>query len=268
MPITHKDISTLTQQPAINGNQKIPVTENFYVTFNMIKNWIEGGLPAVYNAHHEGVPTDDFDALFSYENNVWFCAHSMRNAPLNDEGDNNAYYNTAFDNCVIQQFGNKDAGTKIQVLYITTGDVANLSMGYIFYRMQGDKWKRIATYSDIADLQTQINSLITTVNNKQDKLSILTDINIPSNGSVTINPSANNVQYINLSVQTTIHTINLNYLNSLEEYTMVIINPNNAGRIVININSSYKFVRVLPSWSFNSWVICIWRGMIFANTLN
>lgn len=269
MPITHKDISTLTQQPAINGNQKIPVTENFYVTFNMIKNWIEGGLPAVYNAHHEGVPTDDFDALFSYENNVWFCAHSMCNAPLDDEGNNNASYNSAFENCVIQQFGNKDTATKIQVLYITTGDVANLSMGGVFYRIQGDKWKRIATYSDIADLQSQIDSLVSTVNSKQDKISILTDINIVSNGSANITPGDNQIQYINLSGATTIHTINLNYYrNSIEEYTMIIVNPNKAGRIILNTHVSYKFVGVQPSWSFNSWVICIWRGMIFANILN
>lgn len=268
MAIIHKDIATLAQQASINGSQKIPVTENFYVTFTMIKDWIEGGLPAIYNANHDGVPTDNFDSLFSYENNVWLCAHSMRNAPLNDEGNNNTSYNSAFENCVIQQFGDKDAGTKVQVLYITTGDVTNLSMGYIFYRMQGDKWKRVATYSDIADLQSQIDSLVNTFNSKQDKRSIITDINIPSNGSVNINPSANKVQYINLSGQTTTHTINLNYLNSLDEYTMVITNPNNAGRLVININSSYKFVGVMPSWSFNSWVICIWRGMIFANILN
>lgn len=231
--------------------------------YNLLAN-----LPVIYNANHDGVSTDDFDTLYNYQNDIWLCSHSMCNAPLDNEGGNNASYNTAFDNCVVQQFGDKDAATKIQVLYITTGDVANLSMGSIFYRMQGDKWKRIATYSDIADLQAQIGNLTTTVNNKQDKLSILTDINIPSNGSVPINPSANKVQYINLSGQTTIHTINLNSLNSLDEYTMVIINPNNASRLVININSSYKFVGVQPSWSFNSWVICIWRGMIFANILN
>lgn len=231
--------------------------------YNLLAN-----LPVIYNANHDGVPSDDFDTLYNYQNDVWLCSHSMCNAPLDNEGNNNASYNKAFDNCVIQQFGNKDAGTKIQVLYITTGHVANLSMGYIFYRMQGDKWKRIATYSDIAALQTQIDSLVNTFNSKQDKRSIITDINIPSNGSVNINPSANKVQYINLSGQTTTYTINLNYLNSLDEYTMVITNPNNAGRLVININSSYKFVGVMPSWSFNSWVICIWRGMIFANILN
>ncbi len=269
MAIIHKDIATLAQQASINGSQKIPVTENFYVTFTMIKDWIEGGLPAIYNANHEGVPTDDFDALFSYENNVWFCAHSMCNAPLNNDGDTNPSYNTSFEYCVVQQFGDKDAGTKVQVLYITTENVHNnIMMGSIFYRMQGDKWKRIATYSDIVNLQTQINSLITTVNSKQDKRSIITDINIPSNGSVNINPSANKVQYINLSGQTTTHTINLNYLNSLDEYTMIITNPNNAGGLVININSFYKFVGVQPSWSYNSWIICIWRGMIFANILN
>lgn len=262
MPITHKDISTLTQQPAINGNQKIPVTENFYVTFNMIKNWIEGGLPVIYNAHHEGVPTDDFDSLYSYQNDVWLCSRSMCNAPLDDGGNNNASYNTSFDNCVVQQFGLKDTNTKIQVLYITTGDVANLSMGGVFYRIQGDKWKRIATYSDIADLQSQIDS-------KQDKISILTDINIVSNGSANITPGDNQIQYINLSGATTIHTINLNYYrNSIEEYTMIIVNPNKAGRIILNTHVSYKFVGVQPSWSYNSWVICIWRGMIFANVLN
>ena len=225
-------------------------------------------LPAIYNANHDGVPTDDFDTLYNYQNDIWLCSHSMCNAPLDNEGNNNASYNTAFDNCVVQQFGLKNTNTKVQVLYITTGDVTNISMGYIFYRMQGDKWKRIATYSDIADLKSQIDSLVNTFNNKQDKRSIITDINIPSNGSVNINPSANKVQYINLSGQTTTHTINLNYLNSLDEYTMVITNPNNASRLVININSSYKFVGVMPSWSFNSWIICIWRGMIFANILN
>lgn len=232
--------------------------------YNLLAN-----LPAIYNANHDGVPSDDFDTLYNYQNDVWLCSHSMCNAPLDNEGNNNAYYNTAFDNCVIQQFGNKDAGTKIQVLYITTGDVANLSMGYIFYRMQGDKWKRIATYSDIANLQASINSLISTIDNKQDKLSILTDINIASNGSANITPGDNQIQYINLSGATTIHTINLNnYRNSIEEYTMIIVNPNAASRITLNTHASYKFVGVLPSWSYNSWVICIWRGMIFANILN
>ena len=231
--------------------------------YNLLAN-----LPVIYNANHDEVPINDFDVLYNYQNDIWLCSHTMVNAPLNDGGNDNPSYNTAFDNCVVQQFGLKDTNTKVQVLYITTGDVTNLSMGGIFYRIQGDKWKRIATYSDIADLQAQIGNLTTSLNNKQDKLSILTDINIPSNGSATINPSANKVQYINLSGQTTTHTINLNYLNSLDEYTMIITNPNNAGGLVININSSYKFVGVQPSWSYNSWIICIWRGMIFANILS
>ena len=173
------------------------------------------------------------------------CESSMKNGPLDDSGNTNFSYNTAFDGCVIQQFG--DNGTKIQVLYITTGSVIGLNTDSIFYRMQGGKWKRIAEYSDIADLQSQIDSLVSTVNDKQDKRSIITNINIPSNGIADIDPSANKVQYINLSGQPTIHTINLSYLNSLDEYTMIITNPNNASRLVINADPFYKFVGVIPS---------------------
>lgn len=226
-------------------------------------------LPNIYNPDHVGVPTNDFDTLYNKPNDVWFCINSMRYGPLNDSGNTNTSHNTSFDYCVVQQFGDKDAYTKVQVLYITTENVTNLSKGSIFYRIQGDnKWKRIATYSDIVNLQTQIGNLTTTVNNKQDKRSIITNIDIPSNGSVNIDPSANKVQYINLSGQPTIHTINLSYLNSLDEYTMIITNPNNASGLVINVDSFYKFVGVIPSWSFNSWVICIWKAMIFANILN
>ena len=116
-------------------------------------------LPDIYNASHNGVGDDDFDALFSYKNNVWLCSHSMRNGPFNHKGGINPDHNTAFDNCVVQQFGDGYTTTKIQVLYITTDDVVKLSMGAIFYRMQGDNWQRIATYSDVENLQAQIDNL-------------------------------------------------------------------------------------------------------------
>lgn len=239
--------------------------------YNLLAN-----LPDIYNANHPEVETNDFDTLYDEEaNNVWLCKDNMRNGPLDDNGGTDTSYNN-FEHCVVQQFGDRHAGTKVQVLYITTGNVANLSNGFgsIFYRIQGDKWKRIVTYSDIADLQTQIdsldstvNNLTTTVDNKQDKLSILTDINIPSDGIATINPIGNKVYNVNLSGTTSWHTINLCYLNSLDEVSIIINNPNNAGWIAINQDALYKFVGVFPDFSTNSWIITIWKGLIFTNII-
>ena len=232
-------------------------------------------LPAIYNADHAEVQFDDFDVLYDEPNDVWLCNDSMRNGPLDDNGGTDTSYNN-FEHCVVQQFGDRHAGTKVQVLYITTGNVANLSNGFgsIFYRIQGDKWKRIVTYSDIADLQTQIdsldstvNNLTTTVDNKQDKMSIITDINIPSDGIATINPIGNKVYNVNLSGTTSWHTINLGYLNSLDEVSIIINNPNNAGWIAINQDALYKFVGVFPDFSINSWIITIWKGLIFTNII-
>jgi len=117
--------------------------------YNLLDN-----LPAIYNANHDGVPTDDFDSLYDASNDVWLCPLSMCNGPLNNDGGTNPSYSTSFEQCVVQQFGLNDKNTKVQVLYITTGNVINLSKGSIFYRMQGDKWKRIFSYSDI-DLLTE-----------------------------------------------------------------------------------------------------------------
>lgn len=271
MPITHKDISTLTQQQAINGSQKIPVTENFYVTFNMIKNWIENDLPAVYKANHDGVPTNDFDSLYDYQNDVWLCSYSMCNAPKSDDGDNNASYNTAFDNCVVQQFGFKDTATKIQVLYITTGDVANLSMGGIFYRIQGDKWKGIATYSDILNIQYQINSLITSLNSKLGKMSETT---VTPSGTTFANryittPLANKTLNINCPGLQNLY-VHLNFLNSLDE-AIILVNNNGVYGTTIDVtyDANYKVAGMMPFFTAGSkWIISIFKGILFFNQIN
>lgn len=282
--ITYKDISLLAEQTSISGTQKIPVTKDMYVTFNRIKSWIESTLsvdygsvsntPAIYKANHNFVPTANFDSLWNYENDIWLCNSTMYNSPADDNGDINNNWVSNFENCIIQQLGFKDSATKVQILYVTTGDVTSLTQGGIFYRLQTDgKWFRLATSTDTTNIYQIISNINTTLNslttNKQDKLSIKTpDIYIASNGAVTISPTANNVQFINLSGSIYRHTINLNYLNSLDEYTLIITNPNKAGRITINANSSYKYVGVIPSWSYNSWVLTIWRGLIFSNILN
>lgn len=197
-----------------------------------------------YNANHDGVPVDDFNLLYNEPNDVWFCINSMRYGPLNNDGDTNPSYNTSFDHCVVQQFG-KD--TKIQVLYITTGNVANLSKSSIFYRMQGDKWKRIATYSEIIDLQTQINNLTTTVNNKQNKMTEAVGSPFTTSGTSSINresivPVPNVVKaYDNIPNSTQYYKID-DYVNSLEE-AIIIINDNSNltnTKFNITVDSSYK----------------------------
>lgn len=168
----------------------------------------------------------------------------MKNGPLNDGGDTNSSYNTAFDGCVIQQFG--DNGTKIQVLYITTDDVTNLSIGGMFYRVQGEKWMRVATYLDIANLQASINNLTTTVNNKQNKMtealgSPYTVLQTNSYNRQPIVPEPNIVKAYNNDDSTTQYYIINAYVNSLEE-AIIIINDNSNLNTKFNIavNSSYK----------------------------
>lgn len=232
-------------------------------------------LPAIYNADHAGVPTDDFDTLYDEPNNVWLCIDSMRNGPLNDSGNTNPSYNIYFDHCVVQQFG-KD--TKIQVLYITTGNVANLSNGSIFYRMQGDKWKRIATYSDIANLQTQIdsldstvNNLTTTVNNKQDKMSeiIVNVVGTSYANRETIQPIANHTLNINCPYADDLY-IHLNFLNSLDE-AIILLNTNDLSGATIDVNyaAEYKVAGMMPFFTTGSkWIISIFKGILFFNQIN
>lgn len=233
--------------------------------YNLLAN-----LPDIYNANHVGVPTDDFNTLYDYQNDVWLCSHSMCNAPLDNEGNNNASYNTAFDNCVIQQFGLKDKNTKVQVLYITTGDVTNISMGYIFYRMQGDKWKRIATHSDIANLQSLINSLVSTVNSKQDKMSETTVT--PSGTSYanryTFTPTANRTLNINCPTTQNLY-VHIYFFNSLEEAVIIVNNNGATGTIDVTFDADYKVAGMLPFFTAGSkWIISIFKGILFFNQIN
>lgn len=246
-------------------------THNGYAPSNHTHDYdLLTNLPAIYNANHDGVPSDDFDTLYNYQNDVWLCSHSMCNAPLDNEGNNNASYNTAFDNCVIQQFGNKDAGTKIQVLYITTGDVANLRMGYIFYRMQGDKWKRIATYSDIAALQTLINNLTTSLNSKLDKMSETT---VTPSGTSYANryiatPVANKTLNINCPNLQNLY-VHLNFLNSLDESIIFVNNNGINGTIDVTYDVNYKVAGMVPFFTVGSkWIISIFKGVLFFNQIN
>ena len=166
----------------------------------------------------------------------------MINGPLNDGGDINTSFNTSFTNCVVQQFGDTK---KIQVLYITTGDVNNLSKGSIFYRIQGDNWKRIVTYSEIAILQALIDNLTTTVNNKQNKMTEASGIpstsGTSSAGRRLIVPEPNIVKaYNNINANTQYYKID-DYVNSLEE-AIIIINDDSSSTHKFNIivNSLYK----------------------------
>ena len=172
------------------------------------------------------------------------CESSMKNGPLNDGGDINFSYNTAFDGCVIQQFG--DNGTKIQVLYITTGSVIGLNTDSIFYRMQGGEWKRIATYLDIDNIQASINNLTTTVNNKQNKMtealgSPYTVLQTNSYNRQPIVPEPNIVKAYNNDDSTTQYYIINDYVNSLEEAIIIINDNSNLNtKFNITVNSSYK----------------------------
>ena len=227
-------------------------------------------LPAIYNANHDGVPDTDFDILYTKQNDIWMCESSMKNGPLNDGGDTNSSYNTAFDGCVIQQFG--DNGTKIQVLYITTDDVTNLSIGGMFYRVQGEKWMRVATYLDIANLQASINNLTTTVNNKQNKMtealgSPYTVLQTNSYNRQPIVPEPNIVKAYNNDDSTTQYYIINAYVNSLEE-AIIIINDNSNLNTKFNIavNSSYKISGPFtPNVDFiGPMILTIWRGTILS----
>lgn len=127
---------------------------------------------------------------------------------------------------------------------------------------------RTISYNTIgAAASSQVDSLVSTVNSKQDKLSILADISLAANVNETIYPVANKVQYIHLTGLSGTNIITLNHFNSLDEFTIIIVNPNSV-RIMISHGIGYKYVGVQPSWSYNSWIITIWRGLIFANTIN
>lgn len=211
-------------------------------------------LPEIYNANHDGVPDTDFDILYTKQNNIWLCESSMRNGPLDNSGNTNSSYNTFFDNCVIQQFGD---GTKIQVLYITTGSVTGLNRDSIFYRMQGNKWKRIVTYSEIEHLQTKMTEA---------SGSPFTISGTSSSVRELIVPEPNVVKAYKNSSGTQFYKIN-DYINSLEEAIIIINDDSNLNtKFNITVNSSYKISGPFtPAVDFTGpMILTIWRGTILS----
>ena len=226
-------------------------------------------LPDIYNPNHELAPDSDFDNLYMFDNDIWLCKPDMLNGPLNDTGDINHNSNSDFSNCVIQQYGST---FKIQVLYITTNTVTNLSFGKIFYRMEGDKWIRFANYYDVDTLQSQITNLITTVNTKQNKMTEASDSPWSVSGTNSgarypIVPEPNIVKAYNNSNSTTQYYKIDNYVNSLEESIIIINdNSNTNNKSNITVNSSYKISGPFtPNVDFTGpMILTIWRGTILS----
>lgn len=218
-------------------------------------------LPEIYNPNHNEVPTDDFNLLYDESNDVWLCKDSMSHGPLDDSGGINASDNTSFEYCVVQQFGDKSAGTKVQVLYITTGQIHYLTIGSIFYRMQGDdKWKRVLTYSEIEHLQTKLTEAsgspytISGTNSSSGRHLIVPELNVVK-------------AYNNLNGTTQYYKID-DYVNSLEEAIIIINDDSNLinTKFNITVNPSYKISGPFtPNVDFTGpMILTIWRGTILS----
>lgn len=149
--------------------------------------------PNFYKADHEKVPSDNFDDIWGYENNVWECEKHMYNGVLNDLGDVDPNHVGDYSTSVLIQYG-ADPGKKIQMLFIDT-NVSNVSMNGVFCRHGKSPWMRMLDTNNYDDLVQQItnnyNSLVQWGTNNHNSL----DQRITDNYNSLVQWADNNFEY-------------------------------------------------------------------------
>ena len=214
--------------------------------------WNITDLPNHYNATHENVPSDNFDDLFNYPNNIWLCMSGMINGPKDRTGSIDNYVVGDYTNCVIQQIGDENSNKLAQILYILTGNVNNLSEGDIYYRTKGlHLWTRITD---------KVNNM---VENSLIGLSTYTN----SSNRLEITKSDNITQAYNSNLGTQYIRITSNY-SSLAE--CILIFNDTLTTYKYNIIWDTSFYKVCGPWIYNQdlttpVVISIWRNILFIN---
>ena len=218
--------------------------------------------PNFYNAEHDPVPTDDFNNIWGDENNIWQCESYMFNGIYDDFGGLNSNHIGNYETSVLIQYGNIH-GEKIQMLFIPSGTVANVSREGVFYRFQNSGvWMRML---DTADYDNLYNSLVYWVNTNFEPKQ--TTANMPSavGGVITITDT-----YINKFITTppiSSGTFEINYWNSYLETEIHL--TTGATVPTLSIKPGYKRVNLPGSLMPNTtYIIAIKNGVItFAKSI-
>ena len=221
--------------------------------------------PNFYNAEHKRVPSDDFDNIWGFENNVWLCQSRMYNGVGDDFGNLDPNPIDDYEPSVLIQYG--IPGKKMQMLFIHP-NVQNVIKEGIFYRFEDNPnaWLRML---DTTDYDNLYNSLVQWVTNNFEPKQTTADMPAPVGAGAVITITD---AYINKLITTTTPisngTVVINYWKSYLETEIHL--KTGATVPALSVDGSYEWVNVpgtglMPNTTY---IIAIKNGVItFAKSI-
>lgn len=157
-------------------------------------------------------------------------------------------------------------GYIVQTLYIV--DVIEeqgvyLKKGDIYTRVGTAGWQRLA---QVEEMQSSISSLTTAINGREPKMYETVQTASPISWCY-LGPSDNKTINVTFSGSGTFY-IDIDYYYSGLSESVIILNNPGLHNITFRKHPSYKVAGVQPSLNNKSWIITIWKGILFFNTLN
>ena len=218
----------------------------------------------IYNPEHTLATSNNFNDLLEVQNDIWVCQYAMMNGPQGRLGGITSLNIAGYTKAILHQLGIN--GYIVQTLYIV--DVimdqgVYLKKGDIYTRVGTAGWQRLA---QVEEMQSSISLLTTAINGRELKMYETVQIALPSQWCY-LGPSDNKTINVTFSGSGTFYIDIDFYLSELSESVIILNNPG-LYNIIFRKHPSYKVAGVQPSLNNKSWIITIWKGILFFNTLN